>query len=176
MPGWGSYSYAASGGIVSPPTTPKSSQYIALRAEEVQLVDNSVDEAAAHSADGEPPHQGGEHQQRPYVAQIRQGVEAEHGVPDQLHAVVQRVDVGDRLGPSGQAVDREERARDQEQRRQDAADDVVETVDRGHHRRRPDAEEREADRREDREQRDRDHARSRSQAEGEGDEDVRAGV
>ncbi len=45
--------------------------------------------------------------------------------------MVQRVEVAEHLRPLGQPAEREERARDEEERRQHRADDVVEVLDRG---------------------------------------------
>ena len=68
---------------------------------------------------------------------VRPALEAERRVADELDEVVERVELGQRLRPLGQLVDREERAGDEEQRRQPGADHVVEVLDRlGHARRR----------------------------------------
>jgi hypothetical protein len=55
----------------------------------------------------------------------------EGGVPDELDAVVQRVELGRDLRPFGEPVEREERAGDEEEGREDGADDVAEVLDRG---------------------------------------------
>ena len=54
----------------------------------------------------------------------------EHGVTDELDALVERVEVREKLRPAGQVADREERARDEEERREHGADDVAEVLDR----------------------------------------------
>ena len=51
-------------------------------------------------------------------------------MPHELDAVVERADLGKGLRPLGQRVDREERARDEEERREHGADDVAEVLDR----------------------------------------------
>ena len=61
-------------------------------------------------------------------------VEAEAGAADELDAVVERVEPGGDLRPLGQAADREERAGDEEHRRDQRAGHVGEVVDRLHQR------------------------------------------
>jgi hypothetical protein len=58
-------------------------------------------------------------------------VPTESGVADELDAVVQRVELACDLRPLRQLAQREERARDEEERREDGADDVAEVLDRG---------------------------------------------
>src|ERR687895_356129 len=55
---------------------------------------------------------------------------AELSVPDELDAVVERVQLAEDLDHLRQPVEREERAGDEEERRQHRADDVAEVVDR----------------------------------------------
>src|SRR3954447_22703602 len=63
----------------------------------------------------------------PYVGPA---LPAEHGVAYQFDAVVERVELRQRLRPLGQSVDREESARNQEERGDDPTRDVAEVVDR----------------------------------------------
>ena len=64
------------------------------------------------------------------VPDVRPAHEAEHGVPHELDAVEQRIQVAEHLRPLGQLVEREEGARDEEHRREQSALPVGEGLDR----------------------------------------------
>src|SRR5439155_26759381 len=89
-----------------------------------------VNELARHGVDRDAPDDRTPHEQRSDAREILPAVGAEDGVANEHHTVMQRVDVREYLRPLGKVVEREERAGEQEERRQHGADDVVEVIDR----------------------------------------------
>src|SRR5919108_4845105 len=90
----------------------------------------SVDQLPLHRVDGQAPHPqpvGEEHYE---VPEGGPALEPEHGVTYELHEVVERIEVRERLRPVRELVQREERAGEQEERREHGADDVVEVLKR----------------------------------------------
>src|SRR5687767_9145447 len=77
-----------------------------------------VDELARHRADRDAPHEQPEADQRGHAGDVGPALPAEGGVADELDAVVQRVEVAGDLSPLRQLAEREERARDEEERRE----------------------------------------------------------
>ena len=73
----------------------------------------SQDQPALHVADRQAPGHEREPDQEGEVPDVRPAHEAEHGVPHELDAVEQRIQVAEHLRPLGQLVEREEGARDE---------------------------------------------------------------
>src|SRR5215217_3922494 len=90
-----------------------------------------LDEALLHPPDGQPPGEEREADEHGEVVEVDR-LESEDRVADELDAVVERVEVRRDLRALRQPVDREECARDEEQRRDERALDVAEVVDLGH--------------------------------------------
>src|SRR5439155_24799430 len=90
----------------------------------------SEDQLALHEADREPPGHEREPDEEREVPDVGPAVEAEDRVANELHAVEQRVEVAEHLRPLRQPAQREERAGDEEHRREQPALPVREALDR----------------------------------------------
>src|SRR5512142_2380269 len=90
----------------------------------------SVDELARHRVDRDSPYRDAEQHERAEPGQVGPPDEAERSVADELDAMMERIEVGEELGPVREPVEREERAGHEKQRGEDRADDVAEVLDR----------------------------------------------
>src|SRR5919109_3526887 len=85
-----------------------------------------VDQLARHGVNRNAPEGKAEDDESAQTREVAPALEAEGGVADELHAVVERVELASNLRPFRELAQREERARHEEERREDRADDVVE--------------------------------------------------